>query len=181
MSILTDAAMVALPIWLIFPSNMGLKERLNVIFFYCARLLLVSPENTRRLFVLTRERIIPATICQIVYIPWRSDPNYTLQAFPYSICVQVVQFLSFFAVCVVYFWPFIKSLQGGLERSSDTNMIQQYVLSHRSRSRGVEGGSLSLPSRNQRGNRSNYIELTPKSGGSQTQQTHASNTGSTLS
>ncbi|KAG6365653.1 hypothetical protein INS49_007264 [Diaporthe citri] len=67
--------------------------------------------------------IIPATICQIVYIQRRPDPNYTLHAFPYSICVQVVQFLSFFAVCVVYFWPFIKSLQSGLERFSDANMI----------------------------------------------------------
>lgn len=134
--------------------------------------------HTHRFFVLTRERIIPATICQIIYIPRRPDPNYTLHVFPYSICVQVVQFLSFFAVCVVYFWPFIKSLQGGLERSSDTNMIQEYVLSHRSRSIRMKGASLLLPSGNQRANRSNYIELTPTSGGSKTQRTQASSTGS---
>ncbi|KAI1251358.1 hypothetical protein MGN70_005926 [Eutypa lata] len=165
MSIVTDAALVALPIMVIYPLNMGLGERLIVMLFYCTRAL-----------------IIPATICQIVYIPRLPDPNYTLHVFPYSICVQVVQFLSFLAVCVVYFWPFIKSLQGGLERSSDTNMISEYVLTNRSRASRAKGTtSLSIPPSNYRGSRSNYIELTADSAGSKRERTDASKAGSGIS
>lgn len=141
----------------------------------------IAPTPLPGCFVLTRERIIPATICQIIYIPRFSDPNYTLHAFPYSICVQVVQFLSFLAVCIVYFWPFIKSIQGGLERSSDTNMIAEYVLSDRSRSSRARGGTLSRPPGDQRGDRSNYIELTTDSAGNKKERTRASNTDSGVS
>ncbi|KAI6083297.1 hypothetical protein F4821DRAFT_245095 [Hypoxylon rubiginosum] len=162
MSIITDAALVALPLMVIYPLNMVLGERLGVMLFYCTRAL-----------------IIPATICQIVYIPRLPDPNYTLHVFPYSICVQVVQFLSFLAVCVVYFWPFIRSLQGGLERSSDTNMISQYVLSKQSRPSRSKVASLSIPPSNQMGDRSNYIELrATDSAGSKRDRPRASNTGS---
>lgn len=46
MSIVTDAALVALPIMVIYPLNMGLGERLIVMLFYCTRALLVYIANT---------------------------------------------------------------------------------------------------------------------------------------
>lgn len=153
----------------------------NAILLYSSTVSIYR-QHTCGFFVLTRGRIIPATICQIVYIPRLPDPNYTLHVFPYSICVQVVQFLSFLAVCVVYFWPFIKSLQGGLERSSDTNMISEYVLTNRSRASRAKGTtSLSIPPSNYRGSRSNYIELTADSAGSKRERTDASKAGSGIS
>ncbi|KAH9897508.1 hypothetical protein F4778DRAFT_771912 [Xylariomycetidae sp. FL2044] len=181
MSIITDAALVVLPVFIIFPLHMGLEERMTVMLFYCSRILTIA-----------------ATICQIIYIPRLPDANYTRHAFAYSVCVQVVQFLSFAAVCVVYFWPFIKSLQGGLERSSDTNMVSQYVLnaSHnksRTTGGGVGGGGgrtskgaaslLMPPGSGQRADRANYIELTTDSAGSNSkkEQKRPSNAGSGVS
>lgn len=45
MSIVTDAALVALPIMVIYPLNMRLGERLIVMLFYCTRALLVLPTH----------------------------------------------------------------------------------------------------------------------------------------
>ena len=56
-----------------------------------------------------------------MYLDRLFEENYTLRAFPYYLCVQIAQFASIAAACVVYLWPFLQSLRSGLMWADNLN------------------------------------------------------------
>lgn len=73
--------------------------------------------------------VIAITIVQLVYIPRLFEENWTLRAWPYFLCIQFVQFVSILAACIVYFLPFLRSLQSGLPWATTTAFSLSYNLS----------------------------------------------------
>ncbi|KAI1130219.1 hypothetical protein F5Y10DRAFT_236059 [Nemania abortiva] len=97
-NIITDSALIVVSVIIFFPlKKMALRTRLIIIGFYASRIL-----------------VIATTILQVIWVPLLRDPNFTLRAFPYYISRQFTQFTSITSACVVYFWPFLQSIQSGL-------------------------------------------------------------------
>ncbi|QSZ36863.1 hypothetical protein DSL72_006746 [Monilinia vaccinii-corymbosi] len=124
-NIITDAALIALPVAIIYPLHMALKTRAIVISFYMCRVV-----------------VIAATICQLIYMPLLFGGNFTLRAFPYYICTQVVLCTSISAACVAYFWPFFRSLRTGLMSGDNRAFRSEYSLSRLT----TRGNQKTLPS-----------------------------------
>ncbi|GAB1319327.1 hypothetical protein MFIFM68171_09537 [Madurella fahalii] len=146
-NILTDAALVALPAIMIYPLNVPLKNRAIVLSFFGLRVLVIVP-----------------TVMQLVYLPRLFEDNYTLRAFPYYMCIQVVQFAAISTTCFVYFWPLLNSLRSGLmwaDNMGATTSSFYYSMSKRSRSHGA-GASRAMTESVDSGNpsRRTYIRIT---------------------
>ncbi|CAJ2502235.1 Uu.00g096290.m01.CDS01 [Anthostomella pinea] len=110
--IITDAMLIVLPIGIIFPLHMPFKTRATVLTFFSSRLL-----------------VIAATVCQLVYLPRLFEENYTLRAFPYYLSTQLVQLFGISTACVIYFWPFLRSLSTGQMWANNTTFPSKYALS----------------------------------------------------
>lgn len=141
-SILIDVALVALPMAIIYPLQMALRLRVTVMCFFLFRIIVVA-----------------AAISQLIFIGELSKDNYTLLAFPYYISVQLVLFTSMVAACVIYFWPFLRSLQSGLMSANTSTLTSHNPLTRASKgtpkSTLLNSGGSSPPQK--RG----YIEITP--------------------
>ncbi|KAI1762687.1 hypothetical protein GGR53DRAFT_500385 [Hypoxylon sp. FL1150] len=108
----TDSILIVIPVLIIFPLRMAFAVRITLLSFYVARIF-----------------VIIATICQLIYLPRLFEDDYTLRSFPYYICSQLVQFTSFSATCIVYFWPLLRSLQSGLmAANTNTTFTSQFPL-----------------------------------------------------
>lgn len=126
-----------------------------------------------------------ATIFQLIYLPRLFEDDYTLHAFPYYISIQFVQFASISATCVVYFLPFLRSLQSGLVWGDNTTFISNHSLAKMSKPSRDATNERSNGSSNYERNRghSNYIQITtensvmskPRSHMQQAEQLPASN------
>ncbi|KAK4216302.1 hypothetical protein QBC37DRAFT_417370 [Rhypophila decipiens] len=119
-SIITDAALLVLPAIMIYPLNMPMRTRLSVLSFFGSRIFVIIP-----------------TIVRLVYLPRLFERNFTLLAFPYYLCTEIIQFAAISTNCVVYFWPLLHSLRTGLmwadnlgtRGATDTSSFQ-YALSN---------------------------------------------------
>ncbi|KAI1277948.1 hypothetical protein F5Y07DRAFT_398094 [Xylaria sp. FL0933] len=122
-NIVTDIVLVIVAIVVFLPLKMALKSRLIVIGFYASRLLVVG-----------------VAVLQLTYVRLRSEDNFTLRAFPYYITRQVIQFASITSACVVYFWPFMQSIQSGLLGLDNAGRSSQYQLARSFIHRGSDSG-----------------------------------------
>ncbi|RWA05138.1 hypothetical protein EKO27_g9967 [Xylaria grammica] len=104
-NILSDVALIAVPIVIVYPLKMAFKTRATII-----------------------AAIIPSII-QLIYLPRLFEPDYTLKAVPFYLATQATLFASISAACIVYFWPFLRSLQSGLVSANNKSFTSQYVLS----------------------------------------------------
>ncbi|KAK3944392.1 hypothetical protein QBC46DRAFT_216068, partial [Diplogelasinospora grovesii] len=143
---LTDAALIALPVAIIYPLQMPIMTRATVISFFASRTL-----------------VIVATICQLSYLPRLFEDDYTIGALPYYLCTQFVQCTSISTACVVYFWPLLRSLRTGLMWANNTTFTSQYALSklsgsNPSRDARSQDTSEGVPSQHR--DRRNYIQIT---------------------
>ena len=70
--------------------------------------------------MLTRNSVIAAVICQIVFLN-RIKPSgdLTFEIWPVALCAQVIQCLSIVATCLVYLRPFLDSLGTGFIQVGD--------------------------------------------------------------
>lgn len=73
--------------------------------------------------------------------------------------MQLVQFTSIFAACVIYFWPLLRSLQTGLIWANNTSFAPQYALSRMHKSPQETQGS-TMTSQSKSRDRRDYIEIT---------------------
>ncbi|KAI0020709.1 hypothetical protein F4780DRAFT_740544 [Xylariomycetidae sp. FL0641] len=143
-NILTDAVLIAVPMAIIMPLRMALKTRLTVIGFYWVRSL-----------------VIAITMVQLAYVHSLADPNFTLKAFPYYISTQFIQFTSITAACVVYFWPFLQSVQSHLMGADATVFTSQYPLVELSQQDSkVEAGCMSMATEAQGCRQVDFVEVT---------------------
>ncbi|KAI1378115.1 hypothetical protein F4677DRAFT_453775 [Hypoxylon crocopeplum] len=141
-NLVTDVTLVIIPILIILPLNMAFTIRVALVSFYVARIL-----------------VIIATICQLVYLPRILEDDYTLLSFPYYLCSQLVQFTSFSATCIVYFWPLLRSLQSGLmAANTNTTFTAQFPLVKLSRQTPEESQSIGATTFSQ--DRRDYVEIT---------------------
>lgn len=75
--------------------------------------------------------VIIASAFQIGYTTRLFESDYSLRAFPFYLSMQLVQFLSIATACLVYFLPFLRSLQSGLLWAHNTTAYtSNYSLSH---------------------------------------------------
>ncbi|KAH7304255.1 hypothetical protein B0I35DRAFT_445395 [Stachybotrys elegans] len=142
--IATDVLLIATAIWIIYPLHMVLSIRLKILTFYAFRISVVA-----------------ASSCQIYYIPLLFGENFTYEAYPYYISMQLVQFCSVTAACAVYFWPFLRSLRSGLMHADASSLATQYPLSTLScayPSRFTVSANINSSTRNEI--REGYIEIT---------------------
>ncbi len=139
-NVATDILLVAISIIIIiFPLQMAFKTRLIVIAFYASRLLLGLIPSPPGRIVLTRSSVVVVAILQLTYVPLRLDANFTLRAYPYYLTRQFTQFASITSACIVYFWPFLQSIQSGLLGLHNTSRDPQYPLVRSSGSREFSG------------------------------------------
>ncbi|KAI1164690.1 hypothetical protein F5B18DRAFT_231848 [Nemania serpens] len=110
-NIVTDASLIAIPIFIIVPLQMTLMTCTSIIAFYLLRSIVIGVTGT-----------------QLAFIPRPHEDGPKSDAPLYDLLTQLVQFTSIFSSCVVYFWPFIKSLQSGLMRVDASALISQYPL-----------------------------------------------------
>ncbi|KAI0475479.1 hypothetical protein GGR56DRAFT_646137 [Xylariaceae sp. FL0804] len=110
-SLLTELGLVVLPIVIIYPLQMALRLRLIILTFFSMRLCVSA-----------------ATICQLVYQPRLSDPDYTLRAFPYWLSAQLALFASMTTACIIYFLPFLRSVQSGLLSANPQGLTPHLTL-----------------------------------------------------
>ncbi|KAL2037448.1 hypothetical protein N7G274_009728 [Stereocaulon virgatum] len=101
-NILTDTGLIILPISIIAPLRMPVNKRLTIGALFSARVT-----------------VIAATITQLSYLHSSFRSDFTLSSFPYVICTQVVQALSFTTACIPYLQPFLESLKTGLLWTED--------------------------------------------------------------
>ncbi|KAI1370480.1 hypothetical protein F4677DRAFT_457850 [Hypoxylon crocopeplum] len=143
-NIITDAALIALPIAVVYPLKMAFRTRITVLSFFSVRIFAIA-----------------ATICQLVYLPRLSDEDFTLRGFPYYLSMQFVQFASISAACAAYFWPFLRSLRSGLISADNKAFTSEYALS-KLRGTARSGTNIDLASGGSSRNRdrSNYIKIT---------------------
>ncbi|XXH04146.1 polyamine transporter tpo5 [Hypoxylon texense] len=141
-NIITDAALIALPVVVVYPLKMSLRTRITVLSFFSVR-------------------AIAATICQLVYLPRLFETDFTLRGFPYYLSMQFVQFASISAACAAYFWPFLRSLRSGLISADNRAFTSQYALSKlRGSARNDTSGELVSGGSSKNRDRSNYIKIT---------------------
>ncbi|KAI2626989.1 hypothetical protein GGS26DRAFT_147777 [Hypomontagnella submonticulosa] len=144
LNILTDAALIIIPIAIISPLHMPTRTKLLIMCFYDSRALAIA-----------------ATILQLSYLPRIFEENFTLRGFPYYICLQFVVFASISSACAVYFWPFLRSLQSGFLQANGSSYTSPYILAQLSasaRSREQSGGGRTIDSQGR--NRKDYIKIT---------------------
>lgn len=135
-NIVTDASLIAIPIFIIVPLQMTLMTCTSIIAFYLLRSMFVplpdpyytSSFRIRMCIHLTSTSVIGVTGTQLAFIPRPHEDGPKSDAPLYDLLTQLVQFTSIFSSCVVYFWPFIKSLQSGLMRVDASALISQYPL-----------------------------------------------------
>ncbi|KAI1778427.1 hypothetical protein F4818DRAFT_301247 [Hypoxylon cercidicola] len=143
-NIITDVALIALPAAVVYPLKMVLRTRITVLCFFSVRIF-----------------AIVATICQLVYLPRLSEPDFTLRGFPYYLSMQLVQFASISAACAAYFWPFLRSLRSGLISADNRAFTSAYALSKlRGSARNEMSGELVSGNSSKNRDRSNYIKIT---------------------
>ncbi|KAI2635819.1 hypothetical protein GGS26DRAFT_589485 [Hypomontagnella submonticulosa] len=141
-SILTDAILIAFPIAIIYPLHMALMLRLAIIAFCSFRIL-----------------VIAASIAQLVYLPTLSADNFTLEAFPYYLSMQLALFASIFAACIMYFWPFMRSLESGMMSAHTATFTSQYPLTRYYKSKSDKGQSSRATASSDGRSRRDYIEI----------------------
>ncbi|KAI1079889.1 hypothetical protein F5B20DRAFT_541531 [Whalleya microplaca] len=143
-NIVTDFALMVIPILIISPLHMAFTFRVALVSFYAARIL-----------------VIITTICQLVYLPRLLEDDDTLLSFPYYLCSQLVQFTSFSATCIVYFWPLLRSLQSGLmAANTNTTFTAQFPLMKLSRQTLDKSQSIGGTTVSQNQDRKDYVEIT---------------------
>ncbi|KAI4861997.1 hypothetical protein F4820DRAFT_451390 [Hypoxylon rubiginosum] len=143
-NIITDAALIALPVVVVYPLKMALRTRITVLSFFSVRILAIA-----------------ATICQLVYLPRVFETDFTLRGFPYYLSMQFAQFASISAACAAYFWPFLRSLRSGLISADNRAFTSQYALSKlRGSARNDTSGELVSGDSSKNRDRSNYIKIT---------------------
>ncbi|KAI0010442.1 hypothetical protein F4779DRAFT_306936 [Xylariaceae sp. FL0662B] len=144
-NLVTDFALIVIPILIISPLHMAFTLRVALVSFYVARIF-----------------VFVATICQLVYLPRILEDDYTLLSFPYYLCSQLVQFTSFSATCVVYFWPLLRSLQSGLmaANTNNTTFTAQFPLMQLSRQTLEKSQSTGATTVSQNRGRRHYVEIT---------------------
>ncbi|KAK4107239.1 hypothetical protein N656DRAFT_849605 [Canariomyces notabilis] len=149
-NILTDAALVALPVVMIYPLNLSLKSRATVLMFFASRALVIIP-----------------TVFQLIYLPRLFEADFTLRAFPYYLSVQLVQFASVSATCLVYFWPLMNSLRSGLmwadniESRMSSSRLGMSKFSNKSRGTGgAATATIHSVAGSDTPSRRNYIKIT---------------------
>ncbi|KAI0530389.1 hypothetical protein GGR58DRAFT_493580 [Xylaria digitata] len=142
-SILTDVGLIGLPVIIVSPLNMALQTRFIIISFFLCRILAII-----------------ATIFQLIYLPGLFRDDFTFEAFPYYLSMQLVQFTSLVTAFAVYFWPFLQSLRSGLIWLNDTTFSSQYALATLSRSNPREQGAKSGPEASINRGRRNYVKIT---------------------
>jgi hypothetical protein len=172
-NILTDAALVALPVVMIYPLNLSLKSRATVLMFFASRALYVIGKPltpTRCSFSLTYHsplRVIIPTVFQLIYLPRLFEADFTLRAFPYYLSLQLVQFASVSATCLVYFWPLMNSLRSGLmwadniESRMSSSRLGMSKFSNKSRGTGgAATATIHSVAGSDTPGRRNYIKIT---------------------
>lgn len=137
LNIITDMALILLPIVIIYPLQMPLDKRVTIILLFTTRLV-----------------VIAATIAQLVYLQDWFTPEFTENAFSYLICTEVVQFSSIATACLPYLQPFLESLQSGLMW---TDAIQQKTSS-------LPSVSLDRPGRSQDQSHRIYVQIESQQG-----------------
>lgn len=143
-NIITDVALIALPVAIVYPLQMETKTRLIVLTFFSVRIFAIA-----------------ATICQLVYLPRLFEHDFTLRGFPYYLSMQFVQFASISAACAAYFWPFLRSLRSGLISADNRAFTSQYALSKlRGTPHSGANGDLVTGTSSKSRDRSNYIKIT---------------------
>ncbi|KAI0019383.1 hypothetical protein F4780DRAFT_780424 [Xylariomycetidae sp. FL0641] len=138
-SVLTDVGLLALPFVIVYPLQMAMRLRLIVLFFFSMRVCVAA-----------------ATICQLVYLPRLSEPNYTLRAFPYWLSMQFVLFASILSACVIYFLPFLHSVQSGLLSANPQGLTPQLTLTNLSK---AHNRTTHDDSTGRSRNRRDYVEI----------------------
>lgn len=126
----TDAALIIIPVAIVYPLQMPAKTRLVLISLFFSRGLCVP------ITILSKtvtdhwhdSRTIIAIICQLVYLPRLFEDDFTLHSYPYYISTQSVQCTSVSTACITYFWPFLRSLQSGLMSADNRAFTPQYTL-----------------------------------------------------
>ena len=75
--------------------------------------------------MLTRNSVIIATVCQMVYLN-RIEPSddLTFEVWRVTLCTQIVQCLSILTTCLVYLRPFLDSLETGFIQVGDLRRQQ---------------------------------------------------------
>ncbi|KAK5625193.1 hypothetical protein RRF57_000909 [Xylaria bambusicola] len=142
-SLLLDITVVTIPALIVFPLHMPLKMRLVVMCFYSARLLCVVP-----------------TIFQLIYTPQLADDNFIWSAFPFYLSMQLVQFTSISTACIIYFWPFLRSLQTGLIFHNKDGLTLQYSLTKMRKLSSKDSGNSALAPNQATRDRNDYVEIT---------------------
>ncbi|KAI1394387.1 uncharacterized protein F4822DRAFT_424866 [Hypoxylon trugodes] len=143
-NILTDAALIALPAWVIHPLKLTIRTRITVLSFFSVRIFAII-----------------ATIFQLIYLPRLREYDFTLRGFPYYLSMQFVQFASISAACAAYFWPFLRSLRSGLISADNRAFTSDYALSKlRGAARNNPNMDLSSGDESKNRDRSNFIKIT---------------------
>ncbi|KAH9883707.1 hypothetical protein F4778DRAFT_624657 [Xylariomycetidae sp. FL2044] len=142
-SILIDVSLLVLPTVIVYPLQMSLKLRLMILAFFWSRLI-----------------VIAASIIQVIYASRLSNENFTLDAFPYYLSGQIVMFTSIAAACLVYFWPFLHSLQSGTMSANPSTLTSHYPLSKLSNMNLRKARSMTLNTFPSQNDRNQYIEIT---------------------
>ncbi|KAF6228270.1 hypothetical protein HO133_008000 [Letharia lupina] len=102
-NILTDTALIALPLIMISRIRTSLATKASVFSFFGLRII-----------------VIAACVCKLVFWNRTSDPtDPTLDTWPATICTQIIQSLSISSACFLYLKPFLDSVQSGFIRSDD--------------------------------------------------------------
>lgn len=113
--ILTDVAIIVLPLYIVHDLQMARSQKAIVVGAFSSRLLWVVHDHLFPIVELTHTRVIPATVCRLVYLPQAlhtSDPTFDYYSF--FLCTQLEMNISIVASCVPYLKPFFESLQGGM-------------------------------------------------------------------
>ncbi|KAJ8121038.1 hypothetical protein ONZ43_g2411 [Nemania bipapillata] len=139
-NILTDAALVLMPIAIIYPLKMPLQTRAIIMILFGSRVLAIL-----------------TTIFQLAYLAQFLDNPFTTLTVPYYLSTQATLFASFSAACVAYFWPFFRSVRSGLVSANITTFAPSYALSKLPK---IQSKQASVDVRGAFGDNSNYIKIT---------------------
>ncbi|KAI9832415.1 MAG: hypothetical protein M1819_004404 [Sarea resinae] len=95
--IVTDLAIIAVPIAMVFSLQLARIKKLAVVFAFSFRLLTVG-----------------ATICRIAFLPHAfRGSDYTHRSFALLVTTQLEVCLGVFAACIPYLRPYVDSVQAG--------------------------------------------------------------------
>ncbi|KAK0510420.1 hypothetical protein JMJ35_006852 [Cladonia borealis] len=103
MNIITDAALVFLPLFIIKNLQMDGKRKFSIFCCFGARVL-----------------VIASAVAQLVCLQRTSgSEDLTYRVWPAVMCNQLVQNLGIITACVPYIKPFLESLESGMIRTDD--------------------------------------------------------------